>query len=138
MDGGNFGRIGGPAFIAGATIAPFVMVKLGSTVRQVLTAAAVTDQPIGISQPAMLGTPGVAGSSTVIAATVGLPIDVITVGNVAKLTLGVGGATAGNPITSDANGNGVVGVAGNYIIGYALETGIAGDLIDVWVMPQKF
>jgi hypothetical protein len=138
MDGGNFGRIGGPSYVAGATIAPFTIVKHNTTPRQVIPAAAATDILVGIAQPGQLGAPGVAGSSTVIAATVGLAIDVITGPNVAKVTLGTGGCTAGDQLTSDASGNAVTAVATNYVIGKALETGNAGDLVDCFVWPGRF
>lgn len=49
-----------------------------------------------------------------------------------KLVLGVGGATVGAKMTSDANGAGVATVvAGNEVVGIALQAGNAGDVIEV-------
>jgi hypothetical protein len=49
--------------------------------------------------------------------------------------------TRGQPITSDANGNGVPAApaagTNNYIIGYALGSGAAGQLIPVLIVPQR-
>lgn len=59
---------------------------------------------------------------------------------VARVKLG-GTVAAGDPITSDANGQGVaaapaVGVNA-YIVGVALEAGVSGDLIDVLIAPGR-
>jgi hypothetical protein len=60
---------------------------------------------------------------------------------VSWVNLGVGGATRGNPITSDASGNGIVAspAAGvnNYIVGYAMGSGVQGQLIPVHINPQR-
>jgi hypothetical protein len=49
--------------------------------------------------------------------------------------------TRGQPVTSDANGNGVPAApaagANNYIIGYAMASGVAGQLIPVLIAPQR-
>lgn len=140
MSGGSSGILGGPTFVASGNIAPFKWVKLGTTARQVTQVSATTDQIFGVSQPGMKGTPGVSGSDTTVAAAAGDAIQVITGGNVAKITLGTGGCTAADKLTGDASGNAVTmpAGAGNYHVGgWALETGIAADLVDVFVWPHK-
>lgn len=136
----SMGILPGPAFVASANIGPFRVVKLSTTPRNVTQCTATTDQPIGVAQPGMKGTPGVAGSDTTIAAAQGDPIQVLTGGNVAKVVLGTGGCTAADKLTVDANGAAVTmpAGAGNYnVLGWALETGSAGDVVDVYVWPHK-
>lgn len=137
MTGGSMGIIPGPAFIAGGTIAPFTIVKINTTARQVVAAAATTDILIGISQPGMKGTPGVTGSDTTVAAASGDPIQILGGGNVAKVTLGSGGATRNDLLTSDGSGNAVTASTGNRVVGFCLETGSAGDVVDCWIWPHK-
>jgi len=43
--------------------------------------------------------------------------------------------TRGDPITSDASAKGVLGVLGNNIIGFALASGVANDIIPLLLMP---
>ncbi len=50
------------------------------------------------------------------------------------LTLGVGGATAGDLLKSDANGAGVTASTGNKAGARALQTGAAGEKIRVEVV----
>ena len=64
----------------------------------------------------------------------------IQVSGIARVKLG-GAVNANDPITSDANGRGVfanpaIGVNA-YVIGYAMESGVAGDLIDVQLAPGR-
>jgi hypothetical protein len=137
---GSTGILSGPAFVASGNIGPFRVVKLGTTARQVTQCTATTDTPIGVAQPGMKGTPGVTGSDTTVAAAAGDPIQVITGGNVCKVVLGTGGCTAADKLTVDANGAAVTmpAGAGNYnVLGWALETGSAADVVDVYVWPHK-
>lgn len=64
----------------------------------------------------------------------------VQIAGVARVKLG-GTVTAGDPITSDASGQGVTAapVAGvnAYVVGFALESGVSGDLIDVTVTPGR-
>ena len=64
----------------------------------------------------------------------------IQVSGIARVKLG-GTVNANDPITSDANGQGVIAnpAAGvnAYVIGYAMESGVAGDLIDVQLAPGR-
>lgn len=64
----------------------------------------------------------------------------VQVAGVARVKLG-GTVAAGDPITSDANGQGVVAApaagVNAYIVGVALEAGVSGDLIDVLIAPGR-
>ena len=57
------------------------------------------------------------------------------------VVLGTGGCTRGAPITSDANGNGVVAAPGAganaYIAGYALGSGVVGQLVPLLLAQQR-
>jgi hypothetical protein len=65
----------------------------------------------------------------------------IRMSGISWVVLGTGGCTRGNPITSDGSGNGVVAApsAGTnaYIVGYAMGSGIAGQLVPVHIVPQR-
>ncbi len=56
------------------------------------------------------------------------------------VAVGAGGVTRGDPITSDANGNGVkaapaAGTNAN-IVGYAMASGVQGQLVPVHILQQ--
>lgn len=85
---------------------------------QVIAAAAATDEIVGILQ----NDP-----------TNGQAASIRTVG-ISKLLLGVGGATRGNRLTSDANGKGVVAAGAQVVGAIALHTGVVGDIIPVLVL----
>lgn len=65
----------------------------------------------------------------------------VQISGVSLVKLGAGGATIGQPLTSDANGNAVYAnpAAGtnNYIIGFACATGVAGNIIPVMLAPGR-
>ncbi len=46
-----------------------------------------------------------------------------------------GTVTRGNPITSDANAKGVAATAGQSIVGFAMASGVVGDIIPVFLVP---
>lgn len=110
------------AYKAGAQISPYTIVKWDAVDFQVLTAAAVADKLVGVSVPN-------------ITAPSGQRVDVILSG-IAQLVLG-GTVTRGDPITTNATGQGVTAapVAGtnNRIVGYAMMSGVIGDIIPVMV-----
>jgi len=64
----------------------------------------------------------------------------IQVSGIARVKLG-GTVNANDPITSDANGQGVFANPASgvnaYVIGYAMESGVAGDLIEVQLAPSR-
>jgi hypothetical protein len=64
----------------------------------------------------------------------------IQVDGVARVKLG-GTVNADDPITSNASGQGVAAApaagVNAWIVGIALESGVAGDLIDVQIAPSR-
>jgi hypothetical protein len=65
----------------------------------------------------------------------------VRLNGISWVTLGAGGCTRGNPITSDANGNGIVAApaagVNNFIVGYALGSGVQGQQVPVQIIPQR-
>lgn len=108
------------AYKAGAQIAPYTIVKWDAVDFQVITAAAATDKIAGVSVPN-------------VTAPVGQRVDVIKSG-IAQVVLG-GVVTRGDPITSNATGQGVLAApaagVNNRIVGYAEKSGVANDIIPV-------
>lgn len=110
------------AYNAGAQIAPYLIVKFTANEDEVTPAAAATDLLLGVSAP-----------------TITVPItqrvDVVHEG-IAQVKLG-GVVVRGNEITSDATGQGIAAAPGvgvnNRIIGIALKSGVAGDVIPVLI-----
>lgn len=108
---------------ANGTIAPAVFVKLDTTAdNAVIAAAANTDFTVGISQIGQKRAPGLPGSSTTIAAEAGDFIQLFGVGDVCLLTIGSGGCTAGDMLTSDGSGNGVTASSAQIVGARALQT----------------
>jgi hypothetical protein len=64
----------------------------------------------------------------------------IQVAGIARVKLG-GTVSAGDPITSNASGQGVAAApaagVNAWIVGIAQESGVAGDLIDVQIAPGR-
>lgn len=85
----------------------------------------------GTIAPAAAATDLMVGVSDMLDAADGALADVIMTGS-AEIVLG-GAVTRGAPVTADAAGAGVTAAsgAGNIAIGYALMSGVAGDIIDV-------
>lgn len=114
------------SFIAEAAITAYSIVKMGTADGKVLLAAGTTAPLLGLSGPT--------------AALITARTDIMLAG-IGKLKLGVGGITRGLYLTSDAAGLGVApGSTGgtNYdVIGMALVTGVAGDIIDVLIGPHR-
>ncbi len=125
-----------PSFVAGGTIAVSTFVKIDVTAdNQVVAATGVTDKPIAVATEASALAP-IPGAATS-AATVGVPVKVYGVGEICNLSIGAGGCTRGDFLASDATGNGVTAVAGNYYGAYALASATAGALTRVQVMFGK-
>lgn len=108
---------------AAAAIGANLIVKVGANDGEVLPAAASSDD--------------ILGASTGIDAAQGEPCDVIHAG-IADIKLG-GNVTRGKFITSDASGQGVqaapaAGVNAQ-VVGRALVSGVAGDIIPVLLNP---
>ena len=109
-------------FLAGAAITKRRIVKLGADDKHVIQGAAATDSLIGVADS--LG-----------AAAAEDPIDVILQG-ISDVELG-GTVTRGGLLSSDANGKAVAAAPGagtnNRIIGFALASGVSGDIIAVQI-----
>lgn len=134
--------MGSPAnFIAGGNILPASFVKIDATkaMPTVIAASAATDKIIGIAQEAADQAPIPQVTGTQYAAISGENCRVYQNGDTCLLTLGSGGATAGDELTADANGYGIATTtAGNRIGAIALQTGAAGALIRVRVSSDPY
>lgn len=101
-------------------------------------ATATTDKPIAISQtgydiaPGLIAalTNGIA-SYTQVAAQAAEEFNCFMLGDICPLVLGAGGATSGDLLSPDTSGNGIKVSVGNYYGAMALQTGAAGEIIQV-------
>lgn len=113
-------------YIAGAQLAPNIIVKFSAADLTVIPGAASTDSLVGV---------------TVDKITVpnGQRADVVKDG-IAQVKLG-GTVVRGDPITSDATGQGVAAAPGvgvnARIIGFAEVSGVAGDVVPVQLSPGR-
>lgn len=111
---------------AGGALNANSIVKFGAADLQVFQAAAATDKLMGVT--------------TEISTVSGDRVDVVLLG-IAEVKLG-GTVTRGDRITSDASGNGVAAApsagTNNWVVGTALISGVAGDLISVIIGPTTF
>ncbi|MBV5334724.1 MAG: DUF2190 family protein [Sulfuricurvum sp.] len=111
------------SFIAGAAIAAHRIVVFGVDDNTVVTASAATGSLIGVSD---LG-----------ADAAGDRLDII-MDDIADVEYG-GTVTRGDPITSDANGKAITAtVAGSRVIGFAMVSGVVGDIGSINITPFKF
>lgn len=114
-------------FLAGGTIGPNLIVKIGSADQTVIVGAAATDRFVGVSAQS-------------ISAASGDRVDVVTSGT-HEVKAG-GTITRGAPITSDASGQGVVAApaagTNNGIVGWAIEAAASGDLFAVQIAPATY
>lgn len=108
---------------AEAAIAPYRIVKPGTTDGSYVQAAAATDYLMGVCES--------------VGPALGERVDVVKSG-IADVEFG-GTVTRGAPVTADANGKAVVAApaAGSNvrIIGFAEVSAAAGDIAQVWVEP---
>ncbi len=109
------------SFKSGGVIPPNSMIKFGSTDGVVEAATSATDGVIGVSE---LG-----------ADAAGDIVDV-TMGGVEEVKLG-GTVSAGDFLTSDAASKAVSAAAGNRVVGFAMESGVIGDIIGAFISPSK-
>ena len=112
-------------YVAEAAINANRIVKFGAADGGVIQAAAAADLMIGVA-------------SKDFASVIGERTDVMRFG-IAQVKLG-GAVTRGQPVTSDATGQGVVAAPGAgvnvRIIGFAETSGVIGDIIDVQIAPS--
>lgn len=121
-------------YLAGAAVRSARIVKLTADNTVVEAAgAAATEFQFGVSA---LIPDGAGGFRSTVS---GQDVDVVVTG-VASLVLG-GAVARGAMVTSDANGAGVTAAPGagvnNRVIGVALQTGVAGDVIDLLLAPGQ-
>ena len=113
------------SYVAGGAITKRRIVKWGAADGAVVTAAAATDALLGIAAE--------------LDAASGARVDVHVAG-IAEVELG-GTVTRGDPITSDASGKGVAAApsagANNRIVGFAMISGVNGDIISVQIAPGR-
>lgn len=121
-----------PQLKASGTINPSCFIKLDTTANNSAVAAGAGDFPLGISMEASQQSPNL---NTTYAAATGDFFKWYGLGDVCLLKIGSGGCTAGDPLKSDASGNGVTGVIGTDKIGaIALETASASEFAMVQVV----
>lgn len=113
------------SFTAEAAVSPYRIVKFGTGDDKVIQAAAVSDAMFGVANN--------------LGGDIGKRCDVIMEGT-AEVEYG-GTITRGQPLTSDANGKAAASApaAGinNRIIGFALVSGVAGDIGSVQLSPSQ-
>ncbi len=110
-------------------------------------ATATTDLPLGVSQTGFNLTPNLisaltdgAASDPNVAGAPGSQIAIYTSGDVAPVRLGTGGALVGSMITNDAAGLGVIVAqftASRYMGGVALQAGLVGEIIEIYILPGR-
>jgi hypothetical protein len=116
-------------YLASGVIAPFRIVKFGSSDGVVAQASAATDKLVGVS--CSVGTTSFAD---------GARLDIARVG-VAEVEYG-GNVTRGDVLTSDSNGKAITvttqlrAAADVLVIGIAEESGVAGDIGSVLIAPS--
>ena len=112
------------SYVAEAAVSAYRIVKPGTADDNVLTAAAVSDLLVGVIE-------GVAPA-------LGERCDVVLAGP-ALCTLG-GTVTRGAKLTADASGRAVAAApaagTNNQIIGWALVSGVVGDVVEIFVAPS--
>ena len=118
------------SFYGSGAIGVNLIVKFGADDNTVSPAAAATDLLLGITNEIALSALDV---------TNGNMLDV-TLGGVEQLKLGAAAVTRGQKLTSNASGQGIAAApaAGSnvQVIGIALKSGAAGDVIPVLIMPS--
>ncbi len=117
-------------FVVGSVDLPiYTAVKLGTgaDAGKIVAASAATDLTLGTVQAAAK-----AGSA--------IDVHLRSSAGTINTKVGAGGAIAvGAPVTSDASGLGITSaLAGNQILGYALEAGAVGQVIELMPSTAKF
>lgn len=109
------------SYIADTVVGPYLICKNVTAAGHAALATAATDSLIGPTDE--LGAPKIGDN-----------LDIV-MGGIALVKLG-GTVAGGDPITSNASGQGIkAATAGNVYIGFAFEGGVAGDIIGVRSAP---
>ena len=121
---------------AGGNIRPFRIVKISTAADStVLESASATSTNIGVAQEGTRRAPGT-GDDDGFAAIAGENIEVLGPGSGTARVQLTGTSTRGDAITSDANGLGTTTTTeGDCIIGWALQSGVAADVVRVLMQP---
>lgn len=110
---------------AEAAITKYRIVKIGADDDSVLQAAAVGDKMVGVS--------------TELDAAIAERVDVVHAGS-AEVEFG-GAVTRGDFLTSDATGKAISAApaagVNNRVVGFALVSGVAGDIGRIFVAPSQ-
>jgi len=118
------------SFYGSAAIGANLIVKFGAADDTVSPAAAATDLLLGITNEMALAALDVTNGNTVD----------VTLCGVEQLKLGAAAVTRGQKLTSNASGQGITAApaAGSnvQVIGIALKSGAAGDVIPVLIAPS--
>ncbi|MDF1583889.1 MAG: DUF2190 family protein [Methyloprofundus sp.] len=115
------------AFLATTAILPHMIVKFGAADNTVSTAIAATDLLIGVSDELGISALDV---------TEGATVDVVLSG-IAEVKL-AGTVVRGAKLTSNASGQAVTAVATNQVLGVAMMSGVAGDVVPVLLNQSTF
>jgi hypothetical protein len=129
-------------FVAGGNIAPATIVKRSTSADfTVVAATAATDIPVGVAQDATHDPPGVTGSAAW-AAEAGDPLRVYQEGEECLVKVGTGGVTRGDRLVAEADSEAVTapttGTNVVYVVGHALESGVAGSLVRMIVQIYAY
>jgi hypothetical protein len=118
------------SFLGSGAISANLIVKFGADDNTVSPAAAATDLLLGITNEIALVALDVTNGNTVD----------VTLSGVEQLKLGAAAVVRGQKLTSNASGQGITAApaAGSnvQVIGIALKSGNAGDVIPVLIMPS--
>lgn len=125
----------GLQMIAGGNIPPSRIVKISTAADStVLVSASATSPNFGVSQIGTRRAPGT-GDDDGYAAIAGENIGVYSAACVCPVEAG-GTITSGAALTADSNGRAITTTTeGDFIIGWALESGTTYDLVKVLVQP---
>jgi hypothetical protein len=125
----------GPGFTASGDINPSRFAKVSGNLK--VAECDANERSVGISAEFTEAAP--IPSASTLHATSGNPAHIHGIGEVCLLTLGSGGATAGDLLKPDADGKGVAiattGTTIQYAGAQALETGVENDKVRVRVLP---
>lgn len=125
-----------PGLVAGGDIRPNRFVKLSTSADNTVLEADANELTFGVSSEATQDAPIDGASANAAEATD--PLEVKTVGQVAKLEIGSGGVTRGAFVKSDADGKGVLaattGATAQNIGAQALESASEGELANVLIV----
>jgi hypothetical protein len=127
-----------PQILAAAGITPNTVIRFtGNKTGNVVSAS--TQEPIGITGEWSEQPPIPLYSTSANIVSTGKPIPFASRGMVGRATVGAGGVTGGSRVMS-ANGTviAMVGSAGNWSLGIAMDTAAVGEQVEVWVDPLPF